>query len=126
MHPPKRIFIAEDDALLRADLRAMLTRMGYQVVGEAVDGSTALLNIRRLRPDLAILDVRMPVMNGLAAGAQIAERLPAAVLFVTGWDHESASRLAREVGAIGCLSKPFSEQQLCRVLKEWERSVTAP
>jgi DNA-binding NarL/FixJ family response regulator len=126
MQPRKRVFIAEDDSLLRVDLRAMLTRMGYDVVGEAVDGSTALMSIRRLRPDLAILDIRMPVMNGLTAAAHIAERLPAAVLFVTGWDYDGACRLAREVGAIGCLSKPFSEQQLAQVLNHWAASVTQP
>jgi two-component system, response regulator PdtaR len=126
MQPNKRVFIAEDDALLRADLRAMLTRMGYEVVGEAVDGSTALMSIRRLRPDLAILDIRMPVMNGLTAAAHIAERLPAAVLFVTAWDYDGACRLAREVGAIGCLSKPFSEEQLSRILTEWAGPVTQP
>jgi response regulator NasT len=124
MQPSKRVFIAEDDSLLRADLRAMLTRIGYEVVGEAVDGSTALMNIRRLRPDLAILDIRMPVMNGLTAAAHLAERIPAAVLFVTGWDYDGACRLAQDVGAIGCLAKPFSEQQLARILETWAQSET--
>lgn len=112
----KRVFIADDDWLIRADLKAMLLKMGCDVVGEAVDGSTAVIQIRRLQPDAVILDVRMPVMNGLTATAHLADTVRAPVLLVSGLDYESTSRLAREVGAVGVLAKPFSEQQLERAL----------
>jgi response regulator NasT len=112
----KRIFIADDDWLIRNDLKAMLERMGCDVVGEAVDGSTAVMQIRRLQPDAVILDVRMPVMNGITAAAHLSETIEAPVLLVSGLDYESTSRLAREAGAVGFLPKPFSEQQLARAL----------
>jgi response regulator NasT len=122
----KRVFIAEDDALLRADLRGMLVRIGCDVVGEAADGPTALTGIRRLAPDLAILDIRMPVMNGVTTAAHLQESVPSAVLLVTGWDYQGACRLACEVGAIGCLPKPFSEEHLARVLETWAQSGPEP
>jgi two-component system, response regulator PdtaR len=112
----KRVFIADDDWLIRSDLKAMLERMGCDVIGEAVDGSTAVMQIRRLRPDAVILDVRMPVMNGITATAHLADTVSAPVLLVSGLDTESTSQLAREVGAAGLLPKPFSEEQLAAAL----------
>jgi response regulator NasT len=112
----KRVFIAEDDSLLRLDLKAMLTRLGCDVVGEAVDGCTAVMQIRRLKPDAAILDVRMPVMNGLTATAHLSDSLELPVLLVSGLDYQSTDRLAQEVGAVGVLPKPFSEKQLAEAL----------
>lgn len=118
-----RVFIADDDWLTRNDLKTMLQRMGCDVVGEAVDGSTAVLQIRRLQPDAVILDVRMPVMNGITAAAHLSETIAAPVLLVSGLDSESTSRLAREAGAAGFLSKPFSEQQLAAALRRALASV---
>jgi len=112
----KRVFIADDDWVIRTDLKAMLLRMGCDVIGEAVDGSTAVMQIRRLRPDAVILDVRMPVMNGITATAHLAGTLDAPVLLVSGLDYESTRQLAKEVGAVGLLPKPFSEQQLAAAL----------
>lgn len=112
----KRVFIADDDWLTRSDLKRMLERMGCEVVGEAVDGSTAVMQIRRLQPDAVILDVRMPVMNGITAAAHLCDTIGAPVLLVSGLDTESTSLLAREAGAVGFLAKPFSEQQLTSVL----------
>lgn len=112
----KRVFIADDDWLIRSDLKAMLERMGCDVVGEAVDGSTAVVQIRRLQPDAVILDVRMPVMNGITATAHLSDSIQAPVLLVSGLDTESTSRLAHEAGAVAFLPKPFSEQQLVRAL----------
>jgi CheY-like chemotaxis protein len=112
----KRVFIADDDWVIRTDLKAMLLRMGCDVIGEAVDGSTAVMQIRRLRPDAVILDVRMPVMNGITATAHLAGTLDAPVLLVSGLDYESTHQLAKEVGAVGLLPKPFSEQQLAVAL----------
>jgi two-component system, response regulator PdtaR len=117
----KRVFIAEDDGLLRLDLKTMLTRLGCDVIGEAVDGSTAVLQIRRLQPDAVILDVRMPVMNGLTATAHLSGQVAAPVLLVSGLDYESTADLAREVGAAGLLPKPFNEQQLATAL---QRAIT--
>src|SRR6202008_4823064 len=84
----KRIFIADDDWLIRNDLKMILERMGCEVVGEAGDGSTAVLQIRRLQPDAVIMDVRMPVMNGITATAHLCETVGAPVLLVSGLDYE--------------------------------------
>jgi CheY-like chemotaxis protein len=112
----KRVFIAEDDWLTRNDLKMMLERLGCEVVGEAVDGSTAVIQIRRLQPDAVIMDVRMPVMNGITAAAHLSETVGAPVLLVSGLDYRSTSRLATEAGAVGVLPKPFNEQQLASAL----------
>src|SRR5262249_3829400 len=107
----KLVLSADDDWLTRSDVKSMLRRMVCDVIGEAVDASPAVMQIRRLRPDAVILDVRMPVMNGLTATAHLAGTLTAPVLLVSGLDYESTRELAQQVGAAGLLPKPFSDQQ---------------
>ena len=78
--PPTRVLIAEDEALIRLDLKEMLVEEGFDVVAEVADGASAVRLTRELRPDLVILDVKMPVMDGIAAAEQIANERLAAIL----------------------------------------------
>ena len=109
---PSRILLAEDEALIRLDLREMLQEEGFQVVGEASDGATALRLTRERRPDLAILDVKMPVMDGLQAAAQITEEKLAAVLILTAFSQRDLVERARQAGAMAYLIKPFQKHDL--------------
>lgn len=107
-----RILIADDDALFRQDLREALARMGYQVVGEAREGIEALKLARRLRPDLAILDVRMPRLDGLQVAETIARAEIAPVLLITGHVDAALLEQAQAARSYGCLTKPFREADL--------------
>jgi response regulator NasT len=104
--------IAEDEALIRLDLREMLEEEGYLVVGEASDGETAVDLVERLRPDLAVLDVRMPVLDGISAAQQIAGRRLAAVVMVTAYSQRDQVERAREAGAMAYVVKPFTASDL--------------
>lgn len=107
-----RVLIAEDEALIRLDLKEMLLEEGFDVVGEVSDGATALRLARELRPDLAILDVKMPVMDGLEAAENMtAERL-CAVLILTAFSQRELVERARRAGAMAYLVKPFQKHDL--------------
>lgn len=111
-HRPIRVLIAEDEALIRLDLKEMLLEEGFDVVGEVSDGATALRTARELRPDLAILDIKMPVMDGLeAAETMTAERL-CAVLILTAFSQRELVERARRAGAMAYLVKPFQKHDL--------------
>ncbi len=111
-HRPIRVLIAEDEALIRLDLKEMLLEEGFDVVGEVSDGATALRTARDLRPDLAILDIKMPVMDGLeAAETMTAERL-CAVLILTAFSQRELVERARRAGAMAYLVKPFQKHDL--------------
>lgn len=111
-HHPIRVLIAEDEALIRLDLKEMLLEEGFDVVGEVSDGATALRTARDLRPDLAILDIKMPVMDGLeAAETMTAERL-CAVLILTAFSQRELVERARRAGAMAYLVKPFQKHDL--------------
>src|SRR5690606_38762917 len=103
----RRVLIAEDEALIRLDLAEMLAEEGYEVVGEAGDGETAVRLAHELRPDLVILDIKMPVMDGLAAAEKIAEAHLAPVLILTAFSQRDLVERARAVGAMAYLVKPF-------------------
>ncbi|MFD9598732.1 ANTAR domain-containing response regulator [Kitasatospora sp. NPDC086009] len=107
-----RIVIAEDEALIRLDLKEMLEEEGYTVVGEAGDGATALKLVEELRPDLAILDVKMPVLDGLSAAEQIHEAHLAPVLMLTAFSQRELVDRARDAGAMAYIVKPFSKSDL--------------
>ena len=109
---PARVLLAEDEALIRLDLREMLQEEGFHVVGEASDGATALRLARERRPDLAILDVKMPVMDGLQAAAHITEEQLAAVLILTAFSQRELVERARQAGAMAYLVKPFQKHDL--------------
>lgn len=108
----RRVLIAEDEALIRLDLAEMLVEEGYQVVGEAGDGETALRLAEELRPDLVILDIKMPIMDGLAAAERIAEANLAPVVILTAFSQRDLVERARAVGAMAYLVKPFQKTDL--------------
>ncbi|SNQ49874.1 putative transcriptional regulatory protein pdtaR [Frankia canadensis] len=109
---PRRVLIAEDEALIRLDLREMLQEEGYEVVGEAGDGEMAVNLAGKLRPDLCILDVKMPRMDGIEAGAKIAKDRIAPVVILTAFSQRELVERAREAGAMAYVVKPFQKKDL--------------
>lgn len=112
--PPQttRVVIAEDEALIRLDLKEMLEEEGYTVVGEAGDGQRAIELAREHRPDLVILDVKMPVLDGISAAERIAEESIAPVLMLTAFSQRELVERARDAGAMAYLVKPFSKSDV--------------
>jgi response regulator NasT len=108
----KRVLIAEDEALIRLDLAEMLGEEGYDVVGEAGDGETAVRLAEELRPDLCILDIKMPIMDGLAAAEKIAGSRIAPVIILTAFSQRDLVERARAAGAMAYLVKPFQQTDL--------------
>jgi response regulator NasT len=108
----RRVLIAEDEALIRLDLREMLVEEGYDVVGEAGDGETAVRLAEELKPDLCILDIKMPIMDGLAAAEKIAGARIAAVIILTAFSQRDLVERARAAGAMAYLVKPFQKTDL--------------
>ena len=109
---PTRVLIAEDEALIRLDLKEMLEEEGYVVVGEVGDGQAAVDQARELRPDLVVLDVQMPVLDGLSAAEQIAASRIAPVIVLTAFSQRELVERARDAGAMAYLVKPFSKADL--------------
>ena len=107
-----RIVIAEDEAIIRLDLREILIEEGYDVVGEAGDGDKALRLAEELRPDLVILDIFMPGMDGLTAAARIGEKDLCAVLILTAFSQRDLVEQATKTGAMAYLVKPFGKDDL--------------
>jgi AmiR/NasT family two-component response regulator len=110
--PPLRVLVAEDEALIRMDLVEMLEEDGYSVVGQAGDGETAVRLATELRPDLVMLDVKMPVMDGLSAAEQIFEARIAPVVILTAFSQRDLVERARDAGAMAYLVKPFTRSDL--------------
>jgi AmiR/NasT family two-component response regulator len=109
---PLRVLIAEDEALIRLDLKEMLEEEGYSVVGEAADGQAAVDLAVKERPDLVILDVKMPVLDGISAAEQIAAEHIAAVVILTAFSQRELVERARDAGAMAYLVKPFTKADL--------------
>ncbi|MCV7194600.1 ANTAR domain-containing response regulator [Mycolicibacterium brumae] len=107
-----RVLIAEDEALIRLDLAEMLREEGYDVVGEAGDGQEAVELAEQLRPDLVIMDVKMPRRDGLDAAAEIAGKRIAPIVMLTAFSQRDLVERAREAGAMAYLVKPFSINDL--------------
>ena len=110
--PPFRVVIAEDEALIRLDLKEMLEEEGYEVAGETGDGETAVKLAVDQRPDLVILDVKMPVLDGLSAAEQIASQRLAPVVILTAFSQRELVERARDAGAMAYLVKPFTKADL--------------
>ena len=109
--------IAEDEALIRMDLAEMLEEEGYVVVGQAGDGQKAIELARDLRPDLVILDVKMPVLDGIAAAETIAGERIAPVVILTAFSQRDLVARARDAGAMAYLVKPFSQSDLAPAIE---------
>ena len=109
---PRRVLVAEDEVLIRLDLKEMLEEEGFTVVGEAGDGETAVAMAEQLRPDLVILDVKMPGLDGLAAAARIGEARLAPVVMLTAFSQRELVERARDAGAMAYLVKPFQKKDL--------------
>ncbi len=107
-----RVVVAEDEALIRMDLVEMLQEEGYDVVGEASDGAAAVRLATDLRPDLVILDVKMPVLDGLSAAEQIVAARLSAVVILTAFSQRDLVERAREAGVMAYLVKPFQKKDL--------------
>ena len=110
--PAARVVIAEDEALIRMDLAEMLAEEGYDVVGQAGDGQRAVELAEELRPDLTILDVKMPVLDGIAAAERIAAQRICPVVILTAFSQRELVERARDAGAMAYLLKPFSKADL--------------
>lgn len=110
--PRRRVVIAEDEALIRMDLAEMLTEEGYDVVGQAGDGARAIELAEEHQPDLVILDVKMPVLDGIAAAEAIAAKRIAPVVILTAFSQRELVERARDAGAMAYLVKPFTQSDL--------------
>ena len=104
--------IAEDEALIRLDLAEMLAEEGYDVVGQAGDGEEAIELAMALRPDLVMMDVKMPKLDGIAAASQIAQARIAPVVMLTAFSQRELVERARDSGAMAYLVKPFTKSDL--------------
>jgi response regulator NasT len=109
---PTRVVIAEDEAIIRLDLKETLEEEGYEVVGETGRGDEAIDLVRNLEPDLAILDIKMPGLDGLAAAREISAEKKAAVLILTAFSQRDLIEQARDAGALAYLVKPFQKSEL--------------
>ncbi|MDZ7677807.1 MAG: response regulator [Acidimicrobiales bacterium] len=109
---PTRVVIAEDEAIIRLDLKETLEEEGYEVVGETGRGDEAVQMVKELEPELAILDIKMPGLDGLSAAREITGERRAAVLILTAFSQRDLVEQARDAGALAYLVKPFQRSQL--------------
>ena len=107
-----RVIIADDESIIRMDLREMLTNLGYLVVGEAGDGRSAVNQARELRPDVVMMDVKMPDMDGIEAARILTQERIAPVVLLTAFSQRDLVERAKEAGVVGYLVKPFRESDL--------------
>jgi response regulator NasT len=110
IHTPVRIVVAEDEALIRMDLIEMLNEAGYEVIAQASDGAQAIELVREHKPDLAILDVKMPILDGISAAEEIIATCP--VLMLTAFSQRELVDRARDAGVMAYVLKPFTINDL--------------
>ena len=108
----RRVLVAEDETLIRLDIVEILTGAGYRVVGEADNGEEAIKQAREQEPDLVVMDVKMPIMDGITAARTIAEERLAPVVMLTAFSQRDLVESAREAGAMAYVVKPFTESDL--------------
>src|SRR5437762_7504371 len=121
-----RILIAEDETIIRLDLRGLLERAGYEVVAEARDGEEAVELAREHTPDLALLDVKMPRLDGIEAARRILEERPIPIVILTAFDQRELVERAAEAGVYGYLVKPFREQDVVPAIELAKARPDAP
>lgn len=114
---PLRVLIAEDEALTRTILRARLEKLGHTVVAEAENGAQAVEAARANKPDVIIMDIRMPEMDGIEAARRIVSEHACAILFLTAFSEDALVEQAGEAGAIAYLMKPFRKEDLSPALE---------
>jgi two-component system, response regulator PdtaR len=107
-----RVIIADDESLIRIDLREMLANLGYLVIGEAGDGRSTVSLARELRPDLVIMDIKMPDLDGIEATQILTDERIAPVLLLSAYSQQELVQRARQAGVAGYLVKPFRESDL--------------
>jgi two-component system, response regulator PdtaR len=107
-----RVIIADDESVIRADLREMLTNLGYLVIGEVGDGQSAVNVARELKPDVVIMDIKMPDLDGIEAAKILTQEKVAPVLLLTAYSQRDLIDRAKEAGVVGYLVKPFREQEI--------------
>lgn len=107
-----RVIIADDESLIRMDLREMLLSLGYLVVGEVGDGRSAVSLARELKPDVVIMDIKMPDMDGIDAAQILTEERIAPVILLTAYSQKDLVERAKEAGVVGYMVKPFRESDL--------------
>jgi len=112
MKPSLRVVVAEDEALIRLDLVEMLTEAGYEVVGQAGDGEAAISITEKEKPDLVVMDVKMPKLDGISAAERIANQRIAPVVILTAFSQRDLVERARDAGAMAYLTKPFTIDDL--------------
>jgi response regulator NasT len=109
---PTRIILAEDDVVIRMDLKQELERQGYLVVGQVGDGQSAVNLARELRPDLVIMDIRMPELDGIAAAEILTREKLAPVILVTAYSEDELIERARNAGVVHYVTKPWRQSDL--------------
>ena len=107
-----RVVVAEDEALIRLDLVEMLNESGYEVIGQAGDGLKAIELTENLNPDLVIMDIKMPKLDGISAAEKIASNRLCPVVILTAFSQKDLVEKARDAGAMAYLTKPFSMEEL--------------
>ena len=114
---PKRVVIAEDEAIIRLDLREMLEEEGYVVVGETGRGDEAVQMVQEHSPDLCVFDIKMPGMDGLAAAREVSAERKAAVVILTAFSQRHLIEEARDAGVLSYLVKPFQREELVSAIE---------
>lgn len=109
---PIRVLIAEDEPIVRMDIKELLEGQGYEVVGEAADGQIAIDLARKLKPDVIIMDIRMPNLDGIEAAKILTQEEIAPIIFLTAYSDKELVEKAKEVGVIAYIVKPFKESDL--------------
>ena len=117
---PRRVLVAEDEGLIRLDIVETLTQAGFEVVGEAADGEEAVELALELEPDLCVMDVKMPKMDGITAAEKILQELSCAVVMLTAFSQTELVERARDAGAMAYVVKPFSPADLIALSRHAE------
>ena len=116
-HPVRRVVVAEDESVIRLDIVEMLRDIGYDVVGEAADGESAVHLAEELRPDLVVMDIKMPKLDGISAAEKIAEARIAPVVLLTAFSQQELVQRASDAGAMAYVVKPFTAADLSPALE---------